>query len=103
MSHSHDDVDLDKTPASKEYWEVFYTEGPGTKQYEWYAHDAHIASMHTRTPHSAHTHTHTHTHSNYAHTTRKHASMQYAPRTTHHVHVSVHAHAHATRTRSGTT
>lgn len=31
-----DDIDVNETPASKEYWEVFYTEGPGTKQYEWY-------------------------------------------------------------------
>jgi hypothetical protein len=26
----------DSTPASKEYWEIFYTEGPGIKNYEWY-------------------------------------------------------------------
>lgn len=26
----------ESTPASKEYWETFYTEGKGTRYYEWY-------------------------------------------------------------------
>jgi hypothetical protein len=30
------DIDTNETPASKEYWENFYSAGPGINEYEWY-------------------------------------------------------------------
>eukprot|EP01116_Phalansterium_solitarium_P013131 TRINITY_DN3014_c0_g1_i2.p4 TRINITY_DN3014_c0_g1~~TRINITY_DN3014_c0_g1_i2.p4 ORF type:complete len:112 (+),score=9.95 TRINITY_DN3014_c0_g1_i2:246-581(+) len=29
-------MEVDNNPASKHYWEVFYSEGKGRNEYEWY-------------------------------------------------------------------
>lgn len=40
------------TPASKEYWEEFYEEGPGVNQYEWYNVDIDVLKKQVLEDHS---------------------------------------------------